>query len=69
MLLVIGAIVVTAIFVFRMLTNPMIQHFGDRPDATHGSARFATDAEAARLTQTANGLLIGRDLKPAGRCA
>lgn len=62
-LLVIGAIVVAAIFVFRMLTNPMIQHFGDRPDATHGSARFATDAEAARLTQTANGLLVGRDLK------
>ena len=62
-LLVIGASVVTAIFVFRMLTNPMIQHFGDRPDATHGSARFATDAEAGRLTQTANGLLVGRDLK------
>ncbi|MEY2336416.1 type IV secretory system conjugative DNA transfer family protein [Acidithiobacillus ferrianus] len=62
-LLVIGAIVVTAIFVFRMPTNPMIQHFGDRPDATHGSARFATDAAAGRLTQTATGLLVGRDLK------
>jgi len=49
--------------VFRMLTNPMIQHFGDRPDATHGSARFAADAEARRLTQSPNGLLLGRDRK------
>lgn len=48
---------------FRLLTGPLIQHFGDRPDATHGSARFATDVEASRLTQTASGLLVGRDLK------
>ncbi|WP_050452577.1 type IV secretory system conjugative DNA transfer family protein [Candidatus Burkholderia verschuerenii] len=58
-----GAVLVTFIAVFRMLTNPMIQHFGNRPDATHGSARFATDAEAANLTQPGKGLLIGRDLK------
>ena len=62
-LLITAALVVTAIFAFRMLTNPMIQHSGDRPDATHGSARFAADAEARRLTQSAGGLLIGRDRK------
>jgi type IV secretion system protein VirD4 len=57
------AVLVTIVSVFRMLTNPMIQHFGDRSDTTHGSARFATNAEASRLTQNGNGLLIGRDLK------
>ncbi|NLH98734.1 MAG: type IV secretory system conjugative DNA transfer family protein, partial [Chthonomonadales bacterium] len=34
-----GAALVTLVAIFRMVTNPMINHFGDRPDATHGSAR------------------------------
>jgi len=58
-----GAALVTLVAIFRMVTNPMINHFGDRPDATHGSARFATDTEAANLTRTTNGLLVGRDIK------
>ena len=56
-------IIVTAAFVFRMATNPMIRHFGDRPGDTHGSARFATPQEIARLVQSPDGLLIGRDIK------
>ena len=62
-LLSIGAIIVTAAFVFRMATNPMIRHFGDRPGDTHGSARFAMPQEIARLVQSPDGLLIGRDIK------
>lgn len=58
-----GAILVTLVAVFRMVTNPMINHFGDPPDATHGSARFATKAEVSRLTKISDGLLVGRDLK------
>jgi type IV secretion system protein VirD4 len=36
---------------------------GDRESDTHGSARFATDKEAARLTRASQGLLLGRDLR------
>ena len=67
---VIGAIILWPIMIFavlgtayRLLTGPLIQHFGDHLSDTHGSARFATAVEAGRLTQTGNGLLIGRDLK------
>lgn len=48
---------------FRLLMTPMILHFGDRGDETHGSARFATSKEVAPLTQSGSGLLIGRDGK------
>jgi type IV secretion system protein VirD4 len=41
----------------------MIQHFGDMDADTHGSARFATDREAAPLTRSQAGRLIGRDPK------
>ncbi|AGI10517.1 type IV secretory system conjugative DNA transfer family protein [Xanthomonas citri] len=58
-----GTIFVTLAVVFRMVTNPMINHFSDRPNATHGSARFATDVEASQLTQNTEGLLVGRDMK------
>ncbi|ODT74352.1 MAG: conjugal transfer protein TraG [Pelagibacterium sp. SCN 64-44] len=51
------------LFVFRLLSRPMIQHFGDMGSDTHGSARFATDREAAPLTRSQAGLLIGRDAK------
>lgn len=62
---ILGPLLVVSVFVtaFRLLTGPLIQHFGDRPSDTHGSARFATDTEAANLTQAATGLLIGRDIK------
>lgn len=51
------------LFVFRLLSRPMIQHFGDMDADTHGSARFATDRETAPLTRSQAGLLIGRDPK------
>jgi len=49
--------------VFRVITNPLIIHFGDMADDTHGSARFATNKEIAPLTRSDTGLLIGRDPK------
>jgi type IV secretion system protein VirD4 len=52
-----------ALFVFRLVSLPMIRHFGDMDADTHGSARFATDREAAPLTRSQTGLLIGRDSK------
>ncbi|SDH19589.1 type IV secretion system protein VirD4 [Pelagibacterium luteolum] len=54
---------IIAMLVFRVLTNPMITHFGDIDSDTHGSARFATNKETAPLTRSASGLLIGRDGK------
>ncbi|NKL59733.1 type IV secretory system conjugative DNA transfer family protein [Rhizobium leguminosarum] len=55
--------IVILIFAFRLLTNPMIEHFGDMDGDTHGTARFATNKEVAPLTRTRSGLLIGRDSK------
>lgn len=52
-----------ALFVFRLVSLPMIRHFGDEGTDTHGSARFATDKEARPLTRSQAGLLIGRDPK------
>lgn len=49
--------------VFRVITNPLIIHFGDMANDTHGSARFATKKEMAPLTRSDTGLLIGRDPK------
>lgn len=49
--------------VFRLITTPLITHFGDMADDTHGSARFATNKEVAPLTRVDTGLLIGRDGK------
>ena len=47
----------------RALFQPLILHYsGPAADDTHGSARFATDAEARSLAGDA-GLLIGRDRK------
>lgn len=58
-------VLVFLILVFRVLTNPLIQYFGDMEGETHGSARFATDKETAALARTGSGLLIGRDPKSA----
>ncbi|MGE4482424.1 type IV secretory system conjugative DNA transfer family protein [Acidocella sp.] len=44
------------------LTRPLLEHFGDRESGTHGTARFATEKETARLVQNKHGLLLGRDL-------
>lgn len=49
--------------VYRVITNPLIVHFGDMADDTHGSARFATNKEITPLTRSDTGLLIGRDPK------
>lgn len=50
-------------FVFRAITEPLIVHFGDMSDDTHGSDRFATNKEVAPLMKAQSGLLIGRDGK------
>ncbi|OYY05881.1 MAG: conjugal transfer protein TraG [Acidocella sp. 35-58-6] len=55
--------VVTAALGWRWLTAPLLRHFGDKASDTHGSARFATKQETARLAQSATGLLVGRDVK------
>ncbi len=56
-------LLVLAAITFRLVTNPLIIHFGDMEGETHGSARFATSKEAAALTRADSGLLIGRDPK------
>ncbi len=55
--------VVTVALGWRWLTAPLLRHFGDKASDTHGSARFATKQETARLAQNAGGLLVGRDVK------
>lgn len=57
------AIVLVGLVVLRMLTGSMVQHFGDKQDDTHGSARFATARETNPMVQSPDGLLIGRDIK------
>lgn len=47
---------------WRVITAPLLRHFGDETEDTHGSARFATHKETAPLTKS-DGLLIGRDPK------
>ncbi|WP_425356288.1 hypothetical protein [Sinorhizobium meliloti] len=42
-------LLVLAALAFRFITNPLILHFGDIADDTHGSARFATNREVAPL--------------------
>ena len=56
-------LLVLAAIVFRVITNPLIIHFGNMEGETHGSARFATDKEMAPLARADTGLLIGRDAK------
>lgn len=56
-------LLVLAAITFRLVTNPLILHFGDLEGETHGSARFATDKEVAPLARADSGLLIGRDPK------
>ncbi|NTH66603.1 type IV secretory system conjugative DNA transfer family protein [Agrobacterium rhizogenes] len=56
-------LLVLAALAFRFITNPLIVHFGDMADDTHGTARFATNQEVAPLTRSGTGLLIGRDGK------
>jgi type IV secretion system protein VirD4 len=59
------AVAATAVFVLRRATAPMIRRFGDMGGDTHGTARFASTAEAGPLTQSPDGLLVGRDAKTA----
>lgn len=44
----------------RMLSAPLIRHFGMASDDTHGSARLASKKEIKPLTRSPDGLLIGR---------
>jgi type IV secretion system protein VirD4 len=48
---------------WRWSTAPLLRRFGDDVSHTHGSARFATEKETARLVRPGTGLLIGRDMK------
>lgn len=56
-------LLVLLVLLFRLITNPLITHFGNMNGETHGSARFATVKETAALTRNVSGLLIGRDPK------
>lgn len=56
-------LLIMAATAFRLITAPLILHFGDMEGDTHGSARFATGKETAVLTRADSGLLIGRDPK------
>jgi type IV secretion system protein VirD4 len=55
--------VVALALLWRRLTGPLLRNFGDDTGHTHGSARFATAKETARVAQGPAGLLIGRDTK------
>ncbi|TBG75810.1 type IV secretory system conjugative DNA transfer family protein (plasmid) [Rhizobium leguminosarum] len=48
------------VLLIRLLSTPLITHFGTVSDDTHGSARFAGRREIAPLTKAEGGLLIGR---------
>ena len=56
--------IVVILVALRALFQPLILRYGGPAgDATHGSARFATDRETRPLAQNGDGLLIGRDRK------
>jgi type IV secretion system protein VirD4 len=57
----IPAMLVVALVLLRILTAPLLLHFGGDGDDTHGSARIATKEEIAPLLSANAGLLIGRD--------
>lgn len=59
----IPAELVVAFLLLRILTAPLLLHFGGAGGDTHGSARIATKDEIAPLLATNTGLLIGRDGK------
>jgi type IV secretion system protein VirD4 len=62
--IVISLIFLVTLFVTMVwaLTRPLLKHFGERESGTHGTARFATEQETARLAQNKGGLLLGRDI-------
>jgi type IV secretion system protein VirD4 len=55
-----GGLGVGLVAVWRVLTFPLLTHFGPRAGDVHGSARFADRSETADL-YSGGGLLIGRD--------
>ena len=66
----IANIVISLVFLVTLLvtmvwalTRPLLKHFGERESGTHGTARFATGQETARLAQNKAGLLLGRDIE------
>jgi type IV secretion system protein VirD4 len=63
------AIVLVGLVVLRVPLGSIVQHFGDKQEDTHGSARFAIPRETNPMVQSQGGLLIGRDIRPASRCA
>ncbi len=54
-------VIFMCVLAMRLITDPLIAHFGPTEDDTHGSARFATPREIAKLPSSTSALLIGRD--------
>ena len=61
--LMLTAVVVILVGVRALFLPLILKYGGPDGDATHGSARFATDRETRPLAQAGDGLLIGRDRK------
>jgi type IV secretion system protein VirD4 len=57
------AMLVVAMVIVRMLTAPLLLHFGGDGSHSHGSARIASKGEIAPLHMASAGPLIGRDGK------
>lgn len=60
--LIVLILVTLLVTMFWALTRPLLKYFGDQESGTHGTARFATEKETARLAQSKAGLLLGRDI-------
>jgi len=54
---------ILAALLYRIVSQPLLTHFGNLDAETHGTARFATPVEVAPLMRENAGLLIGRDPK------
>ncbi|GFE77270.1 hypothetical protein NTCA1_49190 [Novosphingobium sp. TCA1] len=63
MVMMLTAVVVILVGVRALFLPLILKYGGPDGDATHGSARFATDRETRPLAQAGDGLLIGRDRK------
>lgn len=49
------------LLLLRMLTRPLVEHFGNVAGDTHGSARFASRKSIEPLKRESTGVMIGRD--------
>ena len=58
----IAVLVLLAALLWRFVSKPLLDAFGDANPDSHGTARFATAAEVKKLTRDETGLLISRDI-------